>query len=183
MNIAELLEAIAAGDHAAFTQLYAGLQPKMLRYASGMLAGDSGLAADAVDDAFMALWQTAGSYMGAGNAEGWIRHIVRNKAIDQLRKIRERPVASDEAVAHAAAIPDDADTPAEAAEKSDAAGELRAALERLSPAHREVIWLCYFEDMPLAEIAAQIGCPENTVKTRLFHARRQLNTMVAGPPD
>jgi RNA polymerase sigma-70 factor, ECF subfamily len=181
MDIAALLRRIAEGDRAAFTQLYAGLQLKMLRYATGLLAGDASAAADAVDDAFMAIWRTAASYGSAGSAEGWVRHIVRNKAIDLIRKAGERPLGSDDAVAKMAAIPDDADTPADTAEKKDAARELRAALERLTPDHREVIWLCYFEDLPLADIATQIGCPENTVKTRLFHARKQLKTIVAGP--
>jgi RNA polymerase sigma-70 factor, ECF subfamily len=179
MEVAAQLEAIAGGSRAAFTQLYAALLPKMQRYAAGLVAGDSGLAADAVDEAFMAIWRTAASYTGAGSAEGWIRHIVRNKVIDALRKQRERPLASDEAVRQMEAIADDADTPAEAAEKNAAANELKAALARLTPDHREVIWLCYYEDKSVSEIAVIMGCPENTVKTRLFHARKQLKNMVS----
>jgi RNA polymerase sigma-70 factor, ECF subfamily len=179
MDIPAQLEAIAGGSRAAFTQLYAAVLPKMQRYAAGLMAGDSGLAADAVDEAFMAIWRTAASYNGAGSAEGWIRHIVRNKVIDALRKQRERPLASDEAVRQLEAIADTADTPAETAEKNDAANELKAALERLTPDHREVIWLCYYEDKSVSQIAVIVGCPENTVKTRLFHARKQLKGMVS----
>jgi RNA polymerase sigma-70 factor, ECF subfamily len=179
MEVAVQLEAIAGGSRAAFTRLYAALLPKMQRYAAGLVAGDSGLAADAVDEAFMAIWRTAASYTGAGSAEGWIRHIVRNKVIDALRKQRERPLASDEAVRQMEAIADAADTPAEAAEKTDEANELKTALARLTPDHREVIWLCYYEDKSVSEIAVIMGCPENTVKTRLFHARKQLKNMVS----
>ncbi len=179
MDCGVQLEAIAGGSRAAFTQLYAALLPKMQRYAAGLLAGDHGLAADAVDEAFMAIWRSAASYKGSGSAEGWIRHIVRNKVIDMLRKQRERPLASDDAVRQLEAVADEADTPAQAAEKNDAAHELKAALERLTPEHREVVWLCYYEEMPLAEIAVQVGCPENTVKTRLFHARKQLKDIMS----
>lgn len=179
MDIAAQLDAIVGGSRVAFTQLYAGLQPKMQRYAAGLMAGDSGLAADAVDEAFMAIWRSAANYKGAGSAEGWIRHIVRNKVIDALRKRRERPLASDEAVRQLEAIADDADTPAQAAEKKDTANELKVALARLTPEHREVIWLCYYEDKPLSDIAVLVGCPDNTVKTRLFHARKQLKDILS----
>jgi RNA polymerase sigma-70 factor, ECF subfamily len=178
VEIAAHLKAIAGGSRGAFTQLYAELLPRMQRYATGLLAGDSGAAADAVDEAFMAIWRSAGSYTGSGNAEGWIRHIVRNKVIDALRRQKERPLASDEAMRQLEAIPDDADTPAEAAEKKDVSHELKAALARLTPDHREVVWLCYFEEKSVTEIALQVGCPENTVKTRLFHARKQLKDIL-----
>lgn len=183
MDIAVMLEAIAGGSRVAFTQLYAALQPKMQRYATGLLAGDSEAAADAVDEAFFALWQSAASYRGTGNAEGWIRHIVRNKAIDAIRKVRERPLASDEAQRQLEIVADTADTPAQVAEKNSAADELKAALARLSPEHREVVWLCYYEDKPLSDIAVLVGCPENTVKTRLFHARKQLHGLLSHTQD
>jgi RNA polymerase sigma-70 factor, ECF subfamily len=178
MDIAALLGAIAGGSRAAFTQIYAELEPKMVRYAAGLLAGDTPAAADAVDEAFLAIWKSAASYSGTGSAEGWIRHIVRNKVIDALRKTRERPVANDEAARQFEAVADGADTPAEAAEKKSMADELKSALARLTPDHRDVVWLCYYEEKSLEEIAAIVGCPENTVKTRLFHARKQLKSIV-----
>ena len=52
-------------------------------------------------------------------------------------------------------------------------------MAQLSPDHREALWLCYYEERPLAQIAAIMECPENTVKTRLFHARKQLHAMLA----
>ena len=77
-------------------------------------------------------------------------------------------------------MPDTADSPFDDAARASDASQLRAALEHLSFEHREVIWLCYFEDKPLAEIAEITGCPENTVKTRLFHARRNLRMLTEG---
>jgi RNA polymerase sigma-70 factor, ECF subfamily len=180
MDIGALLARIAMQNRAAFTQLYVGLQPKMLRYAAGLLAGDSHGAADAVDEAFMDIWRKAAGYQGHGSAEGWVRHIVRNKVIDGLRRHREKPSAGGDAASDLAEVADMADTPAQAAERNSDADELRAGLARLSPDHREVVWLCYFENMALADIAAQLECPENTVKTRLFHARKQLRDILSG---
>lgn len=174
MGTEELLRRIASGDRPAFTSLYTTLRPALLRYAAGMLAGDAEAAADVVDEAFLDVWRHAGRYEGAGSADGWLYRIVRNKAVDWLRSRRERPFASEAEQSQAETLADESDTPEQTVEKASAADELRAALERLSPEHREAVWLCYFEERSVSEIAAIAGCPENTVKTRLFHARRLL---------
>lgn len=177
-DLRELIAAVASGSQAAFAELYKVQQPAMVRYATGLLAGDRETAADAVDEAFFDIWRSAARYAGEGSAEGWIRHIVRNKAIDLIRKNRERLASSDDEAAAFEARADEADTPADHAETISMGDELRRQLARLSSEHRETVWLCYFEEKPLAEIAAIMDCPENTVKTRLFHARRQLRTLL-----
>jgi RNA polymerase sigma-70 factor (ECF subfamily) len=174
MGTEELLRRIASGDRPAFTSLYTSLHPALARYAAGLLAGDADAAADVVDEAFLDVWRHAGRYEGAGSADGWIYRIVRNKAVDWLRARRERPLAGEAEQARAEAMADEADTPEQTVEKASASDELRRALDRLSPEHREAVWLCYFEERPISEIAEIAGCPENTVKTRLFHARRLL---------
>jgi RNA polymerase sigma-70 factor, ECF subfamily len=144
----------------------------MLAYAAGLLAGDYQAAEDAVDDAFLDIWKGAGSFSGSGNAEGWIRHIVRNKAIDWLRKQKGevadgRDMGSDDRV-------DGEPNPEECAIAANTADLLKQILQMLSTQQREAVFLCYYEDLPLAEIAAISQCPESTVKTRLFHARKRL---------
>jgi RNA polymerase sigma-70 factor, ECF subfamily len=173
MLTACVLNEIAEGDRAAFSRLYSTLRPGLLRYAAALLAGDADAAMDVVGEAFLDIWRHAGGYSGSGSVEGWIRRIVRNKAVDWLRSRRERPVTAFEA-RFAETLADETDTPARTAELASDAKTLRKAVERLSPDHREAIWLCFFEERSLAEIAEIAGCPENTVKTRLFHARRQL---------
>jgi len=170
----DALSQIAAGDRAAFTKLYSNAKPTLTRYAAALLAGDVDAAMDVVDEAFLSVWREAGRYSGNGSADGWIRRIVRNKAIDWLRSRRERPLPTDPQSRLALRHADEADTPVDTVQKTSASDELRRALQRLSPDHREVVWLCYFEDRSLSEIAVIAGCPENTVKTRLFHARRLL---------
>lgn len=175
MDIAQTLGAIASGDEAAFTALYRELQAKMERYATGILAGDSEAAADVIDEAFMDIWRNAGNYDGSGAAEGWIRRIVRNKAIDWIRKQKEKVGISEGEQASYEAQADEA-TPESDYEKKSDGDELKREMNRLSPEHREVLWLAYYEHKSVAEISDAIDVPENTVKTRMFHARKQLKS-------
>lgn len=174
MDIETELNRIANGDRLAFARLWRATQPELLRYATGLLAGDRSAAEDAVDEAFIAIWQKSGRYDGRGNAMGWIRRIVRNKAIDWLRKQRDvtMPEEPQSDELHPGIKPEP--TPFDIAERSSAAAALRNTLSILSVEQREAVWLCYYEEKSLREIAEIAGCPENTIKTRLFHARKTL---------
>ena len=173
-----LIRDVAIGSKGAFAALYRALQPQMLRYATGLLAGDRSAAEDAVDEAFAAVWTQAGQYTGQGSADGWVRRIVRNKAVDFARRNRESSIGKADQD-WLDQTPSDHISPFEEAANQSDRQWLGAALARLSPDHREAVWLCYYEEQPLAQIAAIMGCPENTVKTRLFHARKQLHAMLA----
>ncbi len=168
------LRDIAKGNRQAFNALYREWQRRLHSYATGLLAGDASAGEDIVNEAFLAIWKQAGNFSGAGSAEGWMRRIVRNKAVDWIRKQREKPLGEDMDAGVAGDISDESANPFEDAAQSRAATQLRAALNLLSVEHREAVWLCYFEERPLSEIAEMTGCPENTIKTRLFHARKIL---------
>jgi RNA polymerase sigma-70 factor, ECF subfamily len=178
MDIKDYLRRIAGGDRKAFSDLYKGRQGDLIRYAAALLAGDQAEAADAVDEAFLDIWRFAGRYTGEGSAEGWLRRIVRNKSVDAIRKRKAGTFSGDEADEQIAKVADDGASPEDNVQRKSAQIELRAALDRLSPEHREVVWLCYFEDKSMSEIAAIVECPENTVKTRLYHARLKLRDWV-----
>lgn len=179
MNSSELISAIAGGDRSAFKQLYRARYAPMVTFAGALLGGDRAGGEDAVDDAFLDIWRSAASFSGAGSADGWIRRIVRNKVIDQLRKRRE-VLSDDPWQLSGAGEPGSADpTPFDAASAAGEAQSLRLALSELSPDQREVVWLCYYEELPLRDIAVLVGCPENTVKTRLFHARQRMRHSLA----
>lgn len=174
MRCAAQLRDIARGDKQAFNALYREWHRPMINYATGLLAGDRSAAEDTVNEAFIAIWGQAGSFTGSGSAEGWMHRIVRNKAVDWIRKQREKPMTGALEILRDNETNDDSFDPFEHAVNSIAISQLRGALSLLSVEHREAIWLCYFEERPLSEIAAIAGCPENTVKTRLFHARKIL---------
>ena len=168
------LRAIAEGNREAFSALYRCWQPLLVRYATGLLGGDRAAAEDVVDEALLAVWQQAGRFSGTGSAAGWLRRIVRNKAVDWLRRQRESLLPADAMAALADNLPDPGPSARELAEQHSERAALVRALGVLSLEHREAIWLCYFEELSIQEIAEIAGCPANTVKTRLFHARRIL---------
>jgi RNA polymerase sigma-70 factor, ECF subfamily len=178
MDIEAGLLGVARGERGAFSDLYRQLQPPMIRYVLGLLAGDRSTAEDVVNEAFVAVWQQAGQFSATGSAIGWVRRIARNKAIDWLRKQREVSLSSEAQDALFNQIPDMAKSSLEVMESESDAQELRHALAQLSLEHREVVWLCYFEDKSVSEIARIVECPENTVKTRLFYARKALRGYV-----
>src|SRR5258708_5068255 len=77
------------------------------------------------------------------------------------------------------ALPDLADDPEMAVQKKDRVAIMRQCLSHLSLVHREIIDLAYYQDKPINEVAEILGVPENTVKTRMFHARRRLSELLA----
>ena len=172
MQADAFLRAVSQGDQSAFDRLFRHYQPRFVTYAVGLLAGDREAAEDVVHDTFVAIWQQAGNFSGSGSAEGWMRRIVRNKAVDWCRKQRELPMTPALETKYSEQMEDT--DPFEATAKSGAAQILREALAILSVEQREAVWLCYFEELSVSEIAGIAGCPENTVKTRLFHARKLL---------
>lgn len=170
------LHAIAREDRQAFAALYQQAFKPMMRYLVGLLAGDRSAAEDVYNEAMTAIWLQACRFDASGSPAGWIRRIMRNKAVDWLRKQAVTRPLSEGSTFHLADLPDEGQSPFEAAAQASTSERLRHALATLSVDHREVVWLCYFEELPLAEIATLVGCPENTVKTRLFHARKELKT-------
>jgi RNA polymerase sigma-70 factor, ECF subfamily len=178
MEIEVKLQHVARQDRSIFSDIYREWQPIFVRYATGILAGDKSAAEDVVDEAMLAIWQQADRYSGQGSAIGWMRRIVRNKAVDWLRKCKESNLGSATIIEGGSPQDDDAASPYFAAVQAMEALDLRQALEQLSFEQREAVWLCYFEERSMAEIAAIADCPQNTVKTRLFHARRILRKMV-----
>ena len=78
----------------------------------------------------------------------------------------------------AGAIEDSADNPELSVQKKDKGAALRKCLQALSPEHREVIDLVYYHEKSVEEVAAIVGIPEATVKTRMFYARKKLSELL-----
>jgi len=100
--------------------------------------------------------------------------IARYKALSALRR-RPDEELDEEA---AAAIEDPGDDPEVALEKKDKGEILRKCLTALSPEHREIIDLVYYHEKSVEEVAEIVGIPENTVKTRMFYARKRLSELL-----
>jgi RNA polymerase sigma-70 factor (ECF subfamily) len=105
----------------------------------------------------------------------WMLGIARYKALSALKR---RPVyeLNDTIMEF---VEDPADNPEVITQKNDLSTILRDCLKQLSPAHRETIDLVYYHGRSIDDIARIIGVPENTVKTRMFHARKHIGRLMA----
>lgn len=165
----DLIERIKAGDQLALKTLYARHHVKIFRFAMRILRSESN-AEDVVSEVFLDVWRRAANFEGRSEASTFLLSVARNKAYSLLRKRRDAELDDEQA----GQIEDSADTPEAALQKKNKGELLRACLGRLSPEHREVMDLVYYHDKSVEEVAAIVGIPEGTVKTRMFHARKKL---------
>lgn len=169
-----LIAGIARGDRTAMHALYARHSRSVYRFALRMM-GDPTAADDIVSTVFLDVHRAAGTFEARSRVSTWLLAICRNKVL-ALRRRRTPDQLSD---ADAMAIEDDTETPEQSVVREDAAAALRRALTRLSAAHREVIDLVYYQNMSVEEAGQVLGVPKNTVKTRMFYARKQLARLLA----
>ena len=169
-----LIKAISAKDESAFDRLYSMYQPRLLRFCAGYFNGDVSLAADTVDDALFDVWNKANNYKETAKVSTWIFTIARNKAIDFLRKKRELSLSNDDEII----LEDDSVSPYKLVNQIDEQEQVKACLNKLTDMHREMIILMYYQGMSIKEISHITGSPENTVKTRMFHAREKMNAIL-----
>jgi RNA polymerase sigma-70 factor (ECF subfamily) len=169
-----LVAAVRARDLRAFEQLYRRYQPRLTRFV-GTLLRSPGLVEEVVNDTLTVLWQKAGDFTGASRLSTWLFAIAYRKAV---RARAREPLATDDA-AVLAEVADD--STADAGLWRDRTRQaLQRAMGVLSAEHRAVVDLTYFHEIGYREIAEILGCPVDTVKTRMFHARRQLRRAMAG---
>ena len=164
----DLIHRVAARDRSAFDALYRGYHPRLRRFVERVTRRPQ-LVDEIVNDTMLVVWRRASSYNLRSALSTWIFGIAWRCAMKALKTL-DAPVDFD---------PDGcADQGGAGPEAAFQQAETRACIERalgaLSSDHRAVLELCYFEGRSCAEIAAIMQCPVNTVKTRMYHARRQL---------
>jgi RNA polymerase sigma factor (sigma-70 family) len=162
-----LLAAVRARDRRAFAELYRRYYPRLHGYLRRLLP-NSAFADEIVDDVMFVVWKDARRFRGQSAVSSWIFGIAYRKAMSAIRKEGRYQAPLDRA----------ADANAVAASPSQDAELLRAGLAELSADHRQVLELTYFCGFSYREIAAIADCPVNTVKTRMFHARRRLKHLL-----
>ena len=192
-NDADLLARVHAGDQGAFTTIYDRhidvIYGSVLRF-----VGDRQAAEELVQDTYLAAWRHAGQYEpSAGSVLGWLLGIARHKSIDRARSIARRPhvvrldgpedertedrleraMAATGATTVGSAAHDD---PEVAAMRAWERAVVRGALGSIPPAERQALELAYDEGLTQSEVAARLGWPLGTVKTR---TRRGLGVLRA----
>jgi RNA polymerase sigma-70 factor (ECF subfamily) len=164
-----LMGRIAQGDRLAMEVLYARHHVRVFRFTLRLI-GDESLAEDLATEVFLDVWRHAGRFEGRSAVSTWVLGIARFKALSARR--RRAVELLDEEIAKT--IEDPADDPSIVLEKNDTSMVIRNCLKRLAPHHREIIDLAYYHEKSLEEVAAIVGIPKNTVKTRMLRARMRL---------
>jgi len=164
-----LIGRIAKGDRLAMQVLFARHHVRVYRFVL-RLVGNPSVADDLISEVFLDVWRQADRFEGRSAVSTWMLAIARFKALSALRKKPDEEL--DEETAEA--IEDTSDNPEVALEKKDKSAVLRQCLEKLSPEHKEIIDLVYYHEKSVEEVAEIVGIPENTVKTRMFYARKKL---------
>jgi RNA polymerase sigma-70 factor (ECF subfamily) len=174
---AHLIGRVATRDLRAFEQLYRIYHPRLTRFLSG-LVGRPHLIEEVLDDTLLLVWDRPQAYNGASKVSTWIFAIAYRKALKVLRRCDD-PVDDSEV----ADQPSGEEGPEAEIGRRQAREALLAAMAELPVEQRTVVDLCYFHEMGYREIADIMDCPIDTVKTRMFHARRRLKTKLARPLD
>jgi RNA polymerase sigma-70 factor (ECF subfamily) len=179
---AELVSRIARGEKAALAALYDEVSAPLYSVAYRMLA-DATEAQDLIQDIFLQVWRTAGSYeTSRGSVFSWLVTLTRNRAIDRLRMRRRRAELLAEAAPdlHPA---DSSGTDSRAAlwlrEKAEA---VRAALAGLSSDQQQAIELAFFSGLTQQEIAMRLNEPLGTIKARIRRGLLQLKAKLPVQP-
>lgn len=169
-----LIERVRLGDVLAFEELYRIHYPGMTRFVANLVRRPS-LIEEVVNDTMMVVWEKAGSFNGASKLSTWMFAIAYRKAMRALRRHSDA-VEDNQSERRASLLP----SPEEEVRQTRASTMLAQAMGSLSDDHRTVVTLTYFHEMDYREIAAIMGCPIDTVKTRMFHARRHLRRLLGG---
>jgi RNA polymerase sigma-70 factor, ECF subfamily len=161
------------GTPGAFADLVREMERPLL-YFVAKLAGE-GVALDVLQEVWLQAFRTIDRLAEPRRLRAWLYRLAHGLAIDRVRKERADARREHE---HARAAEVAGDEPTFDA---DDAAAIHRALDALPLAFRDVLVLHFLEELPLAEVAAVVGCPEGTVKSRLHHAKRALRKVLGGP--
>lgn len=170
----QLLGLIAQGDRAAFETLYRDYFGRLARFLDRMTRQPQ-MIEEIINDSMLVVWQKAGQYNHTSKVSTWIFAIAYRTALAAIRR-HDEPVEADFDLVPGAAIHE----PETGLSHRRLERDLGHALDKLSLEQRTVVNLTYFHGMGYEEIAETMDCPVNTVKTRMFHARLRLKTLLSG---
>jgi RNA polymerase sigma factor (sigma-70 family) len=161
-------------DPHVFAHVYRRHRRAVMSSAWGVLR-DRELAEDVAQEVFAWLWSHPRAYDGRTSIRGYLAVIARSRAIDAWRRAETRERLGDR-LRHEAtgAVPADGENIAAALIRRDDASALRGLVAELTDVQRQALVLTYWAELPAAAVAARLGLPEGTVKSRLRLARERL---------
>jgi len=179
----DLVERSQQGDTEAFNQLVTRHRAKIYMMIYNMVRNEQD-AWDLAQEGFFKAWKSLGKFRGQSSFYTWLYRIAMNVSLDWLRKRQvEGGVEFDDAMelrieAGASTAPASTIAPSDKMERDEIRLRIHEAIEKLSPEHRATILMRELEGMQYEEIAAAQNCSLGTVMSRLFYARKKLQTML-----
>jgi RNA polymerase sigma factor (sigma-70 family) len=173
-----LMAGVAAEQMDAFEALYRRYHPRLVRFLDGMTRRPA-LVEEILDDTMLVVWRRAHTWLPTAKVSTWIFGIAYRQALKALRHVDdavefqdtdEQADASDADHFHA--------SPDGALQQQQLRIQLDGALATLSPEQRAVIQMTYYLGYSCRDIAQVMDCPVDTVKTRMFYARRRLRALL-----
>ena len=168
----DTIQRVAQGDKRAFERLYRCYFRRLTRFLD-QITRTPQLTEEILDDTMVVVWHKAASFTGASSLSTWIFAIAHNKAMKALKRekrLSEVPYELDETC--------ESSSPERDFIELQTRTGLQHFLAALSSEQRAVVELTYYYGHAYREIAEIVGCPVDTVKTRMFHARRKLKAML-----
>ncbi len=170
-QLEEYLKGVAAGDEAAFAELYQATSPKLFAVALRILRSRE-LAEEVLQEAYFRVWERAGDYNPTiASPLTWLGTIVRNRALDEIRRRGNRPTADESELQN---LESDDEHPLNTLERIEDVERLLRCLEGLEAEKKEIVRLAYLNGMSREALAKKFGRPEGTIKTWLHRSLAQL---------
>ena len=181
----ELVRQCQTGSAEAFDELVTRYRTRIFAMIYNMVHNEQD-AWDLAQDSFVKAWRSIKRFRGRSSFYTWIYRIVMNVTIDWLRKkqIKGAGLEFDEAVQltqidpASRTAPKADPLPHARMERSEIRARIDEAIKQLSPDHRAVILMKEIEEMQYHEIAETLGCSIGTVMSRLFYARKKLQSLL-----
>ncbi len=171
---ARLIARMVAGDVRAFETLYRLYHPRLSHFLIRMLRRPT-VVEEVLNDTLLIVWKKAETYNGQSKVSTWVFAIAYRRALKALRRVDE-PMEDTFAEHRESGEPG----PEQLLRRSQVNAVLVEAMKGLSLDHRTVVDLAYFHEMGYREIAEIMDCPVDTIKTRMYHARRNLRSALSG---
>src|SRR5690242_5206998 len=181
----ELVKQAQGGDTAAFDELVSRFRTRVYGMIYNMVHNEQD-AWDLAQDSFVKAWKSIARFRGQSSFYTWIYRIVMNVTIDWLRKKQVKGVGAefDDAIQlreidpASKTVPKTEALPHQAMERDEIRARIEKAISQLSPEHRAVILMKEIDEMQYHEIAEALGCSIGTVMSRLFYARKKLQSLL-----
>jgi RNA polymerase sigma-70 factor (ECF subfamily) len=170
-DLAQLLRRVAAGDRAAFAMLYRQTEAKLHGVVARILVR-SDIAAEVLQEVYVTIWRKASDFDPArGSPIAWMATIARNRALDEVRRVK--PLALEDMPEGFEPAADDLD-PLGARDRSEGLAALMRCLSQLDEEKRQIVLLAYYRGASREALSKRFGRPVPTIKTWLHRSLAQL---------